>query len=147
MNIKRRFEDKFIPETNTGCWLWYGATTHQGYGRFNINKKNEHAHRVSYRLYIGEIPDALCVLHRCDTPYCVNPYHLFLGTRRDNNLDRDTKGRTADTCGIKNGRAKLSDEQVLKIKNDNRKGTVIAKEYGVNPSTVCKIRKGRTWQR
>ena len=75
------------------CWLWTAATTIYGYGQFFFNGRLEGAHRVSWRLHIGEIPDGRCVLHRCDVPRCVNPAHLFLGTKRDNALDSVRKGR------------------------------------------------------
>jgi hypothetical protein len=91
--------DKFIPEPNTGCWLWIG-TTHPigGYGRIKKRiDKNKwvqyEAHRVSYELFKGIIPKYLMVCHKCDTPSCVNPNHLFLGTAKDNMQDMVSKGR------------------------------------------------------
>ena len=95
MNIKDRFESKFVPEPNSGCWLWVAAVDKDGYGQFWSDGNTRHAHRTSYRLYVGEIPESLCVLHRCDVSACVNPAHLFLGTHADNIVDKVAKGRQA----------------------------------------------------
>lgn len=75
------------------CWLWTGATNEHGYGKLSANGSWRLAHRVSWNLSNGEIPDNLQVLHRCDTPACVNPAHLFLGTHADNMRDMKQKGR------------------------------------------------------
>lgn len=79
-----------------GCWLWIGATDIDGYGRMSWNGKTTRAHVISYQLHHGAIGD-LFVCHHCDTPACVHPNHLFLGTNRDNLRDRDTKGRHAES--------------------------------------------------
>jgi len=82
-----------VPEPNTGCLLWTGYSDKLGYGRVNINKKYGLLHRLSYEKYKGQIPNGLCVLHKCDTPACFNPDHLFLGTKYDNKMDSIRKGR------------------------------------------------------
>jgi hypothetical protein len=89
-----RFEAKVHAEPNTGCFLWVGSASEQGYGYVGVGGgKLGKAHRVSYEHFVGPIPPGLCVLHRCDTPACVNPDHLFVGTKLDNSDDMIAKGR------------------------------------------------------
>ena len=142
-----RFEEKFIPEALSGCWLWSAAQHQFGYGHFLYNKKVHVAHRVSYELYVGKIPDGMCVLHRCDVPECVNPAHLFLGTTQDNIKDKCKKGRQRGLArpGNKNPAAKLSLEQVNAIRADNGIYQIIADKYCVSRSAIKKIKTGKTW--
>lgn len=91
-NVKIRFENK-IKRTNNGCWVWTGATAGRGYGKLFVDGKDIRAHRVSWLLHRGELPDASFVLHRCDNPPCVNPDHLFLGDQYDNMRDCASKRR------------------------------------------------------
>lgn len=90
-----RFEEKYIPEPNSGCFIWLGGTDQKGYGIFGIPKPRhtERAHRLAWKFHVGPIPDELQVLHRCDNPSCVNWQHLFLGTNLDNRNDMLAKGR------------------------------------------------------
>ena len=78
-----------------GCWAWNGTRTTRGYGFFWVAGRYRQAHRIAYELTRGTVLPGLCVLHRCDNPACVNPAHLFLGTRGDNNANRHEKGRDA----------------------------------------------------
>ena len=79
-----RFEDKFIPEPNSGCWLWTGSCNDQGYGNFKYFGRVEKAHRVAYRLYVGPIPTNMELDHLCRVPQCVNPAHLEPVTHWEN---------------------------------------------------------------
>ena len=145
--IKERFEEKFIPEPNSGCWLWTGCVrSHpsQGYGILCIgNKKEDKAHRISYKLYKGIIPENMVVRHKCDNRLCVNPDHLELGTPLDNIKDRVERGRCAK--GEKNGSSKLFENQVIAIFKDNRSITEIAKEYNIGHTAVSYIKLRKSW--
>lgn len=83
---------KHVKKTET-CWLWTGAKTISGYGCMRVNGENIVAHRVSWEILNGDIPNGLCVLHKCDVRPCIRPDHLFLGTRGDNARDAMSKGR------------------------------------------------------
>lgn len=82
----QRFEEKYIPEPNSGCWLWTGTVTYNGYGIFEVNGKKIRAHRFSYELHKGPIPDGLTIDHLCRVRCCVNPDHLEAVTMRENTL-------------------------------------------------------------
>jgi hypothetical protein len=84
-----------VPVTESGCWLWTGVTVSTGYGRLSRGRRGSYvfAHRASYQMHKGEIPAGMFVCHKCDTPTCINPDHLFLGTCAENTLDMWRKGR------------------------------------------------------
>lgn len=94
--MAKPFDDLYIPEPNTGCWLWLGVERN-GYGTYTVRangrKKMHSAHRFAWERVHGPIPKGLFACHRCDTPGCVNPDHIFLGTPRDNFEDMRRKRR------------------------------------------------------
>ena len=93
------------------CWEWLGCKNSDNYGFFKIGKKMIGAHRFSYEHYYGQIPDGMCVLHKCDNPSCVNPSHLFIGTPKDNSIDRKQKDRGYRPQGEKCANSKLIDAE------------------------------------
>lgn len=84
--------NNYAPIPEAGCWLWLGGVDSKGYGKAPRHT-NQGLHRVFYAYHVGEIPPGLCVCHKCDTPRCVNPDHLFLGTQLENAIDKERKGR------------------------------------------------------
>ena len=133
-------------DQKNGCWEWTASLQSQGYGCFGINGRIELAHRLSYQHFYGPIPDGMQVLHRCDNPPCVNPLHLFLGTGQDNMDDRKVKGRNGLFSGERNGRAKLTAEQVGEIRGTLGPLAITAEIYGVSITTIAAIRRGKTWR-
>lgn len=136
-----RFSAKYKVDPDTQCWNWTGSKTHDGYGIFRHKKEGILAHRSSYLLHIGEIPDELCVCHHCDNPACVNPDHLFLGSHKENMNDRDQKGRCPS--GEKSGVVKLTDAQVLEIKASTGTTRAVGEKYGVSNGHVSLIRRNK----
>jgi len=150
-----------------GCWGWSGPKLKLGYGVLSLNtvigeKAVTSAHRFSYSKYKGVIPDGLCVMHICDNPSCINPNHLVLGTRGDNNTDRSVKGRSGTkhysdaerkrysgmTAGEKNPMAKLTEVQAIKIKYEHKdlSSRVLAELYNISLSLVKNIRSNNAWK-
>lgn len=146
-SLTERFEAKFKRGSDAECWLWLGARHGKGYGHFSCFGRGEKAHRVSYSLYVGEIPHGLMVLHRCDTPACVNPKHLFVGTNADNMADMKAKGRGNGPRGESQHLAKLNESAVRAIRAaPPRNGRKLAAQYGVSPTEISAVRKGRIWR-
>lgn len=134
-----------IREGASGCWLWTGAINDAGYGILLSGGRQVRAHRVAYELFVGPIPNALVVCHRCDIRACVNPDHLFIGTRDDNNKDMRKKGRAEHSD--KHHAAKLTAEQVRLIRDGRGRQSEIAAKYGITQSVVSRIRSGKAWGR
>lgn len=149
MTTVERFE-KFIFYSPDGCWYWTGSVRgwQRKYGSFKFNGIMKAAHRVSYIIYIGNIPLDMHVLHSCDNPKCVNPNHLFIGTHQDNMDDRKAKNREAITRGESNGRALLSEKQVLMIRYARRviRHKDVAKIFKVSLPTIEKIFQKKLWK-
>ncbi len=149
---KKRLYEKFKKEEN-GCWVFTGAKTKMGYGKFTVShQKWRLAHRISWQVHFGSIPDKLLILHKCDNPSCVNPEHLFLGTHLDNIRDMIKKGRQNATGaknpvrGEKHPFAKLSNNDVLSIRKDDRMHRVIAGSYGVTQPLITMIKNNKIWK-
>ena len=131
-----------------GCWIWTGADNGDGYGTFKADHSARAAHRVSWELANGPITNNLCVLHRCDNRRCVNPAHLFLGTRQDNAIDMCAKDRQAK--GVDHSCVKLTEEQVREIRRRYASGEMdgvhLAKAYGISNTNIYCILSRQTWR-
>lgn len=134
-----------------GCWNWTGSKRN-GYGRLIVGSRidgsrhSESAHRYSWIVYYGEIPEGLYVCHKCDNKACVNPNHLFLGTHQDNINDREMKGRNNHVYGEQCKQSKFTTSDVEYIRNSKVSSRSIARFYGVNKSSVQAIRNRETWK-
>ena len=133
------------------CWTWLGAIQTDGYGSVGIKKDGKWRmtlpHRFMYEECLGKIPEKMCVCHSCDNPACVNPKHLFLGTHKDNMLDKLNKGRVPDMTGENNPNAKLSKEDVLYIRSyfGVLNITELSRLFNVTPTNISDIVKNETW--
>lgn len=142
------FMDKVHHEPNTGCWLFGGHLNDKGYGMVRWRGKTRTAHRVSFELANGPIPDGAHVLHRCDVRWCVNPGHLYLGTHAQNMADKVARGCSGGLRGEQNPGAKLTPADVDIVVAARAAGegpTSIARRLGVTRQTITNITSGRTW--
>jgi hypothetical protein len=147
---------KYVHKTDD-CWLWTGKSlTDFGYGLINMGGKYgkiERAHRVSWLIHYGPIPDGMFVCHQCDNPLCVRPDHLFLGTPADNNHDMQRKGRydrVKRAKGERHWNASLTNEQVIAIREEYARGGItqlaLASKYSITVQNINRIVHRQVWK-
>lgn len=147
--LEQRFFSK-IDRTET-CWIWIGNKRPNGYGTIQEGGKGSStlsAHRLSYKIHKGDIPEGLVIMHSCDNPSCVNPDHLSVGTYKENTADMIAKGRklTVAPLGTSNGKAKLNDELVRYIRQNLHKSHAsLARELNLSTNCIRGVKIGRTW--
>lgn len=134
---------RYVVDQESGCWIWQGARS-RGYGSLRPFFGETLAHRLFAKHHKGPIHPKMEVCHRCDNPPCVNPDHLFLGTKSDNQKDCEAKGRR-ERRGEHNPCAVLNPKQVKQIWSDPRSQQKIADDYGVHRTTITLIKLGKKW--
>jgi len=148
----------------SNCWQWTAAQSTCGYGKFALCRDAWTASRVAWMLFFDKSADGFSVCHMCDNPLCVNPDHLFLGTRKDNAQDRERKGRGNRPSGenhtsklhpekVKKGsnhpKAKLTENDILEIVNQRLSGrsiTNISNQFNISRPSISQILWGWTWR-
>ena len=136
---EERLREKIAVGKPNECWLWTGGVNYSGHGIAFNGERTVGAHRWTWELAHGAVPDGLCVLHACDVPACCNPTHLFLGTQTDNMRDKCAKGRH------KSPWAKLTREQAAEIISSGETIAALAKRFRLSTQHVSQIRNGRSW--
>lgn len=127
-----------------GCIRFTGHLDGEGYGRIMVARVKYMAHRLSYSINNGPIPDGYVVRHKCDNPSCINPEHLEVGTQADNIADKVSRGRQARGSGV--GRAILTEESVREIRASPLKVSELSTLYGVSVVSIRNILRRKTWQ-
>ncbi|KKK72154.1 hypothetical protein LCGC14_2906740 [marine sediment metagenome] len=147
-SLPARFWDRVEVDEKTGCWVFIGSGTSQGYVKFTEDYQHIYAHRLAAADYYGPIPEGMLALHHCDNPPCVYYEHLYIGSRQDNMDDMKRRGRSM--VGERSGNAKLTDHQASEIiqlcasKRYTQKE--VARRYGVHTTAVNKIVNGHAWK-
>jgi HNH endonuclease len=150
--IEQRLWDKVQKAGDDECWEWTGSRTQAGYGSISYKNRHHYAHRLIYELTHGPIPKNMLVCHTCDNPPCVNPSHLWIGTKGDNNRDMRDKGRDSThnaARGERQGSAKLTEQSVRAIRDLHQKGhslQSLAARFGVTSENIYIIVQRKSWK-
>ena len=160
--LRQFLADNSMPVPEAGCHIWLGALDADGYGQVGFRGKNMRAHRVSYLLNVGPLEPGMVIMHRCDTPACINPKHLLQDTSQANTADRDAKGRHTVArgdqhymrrtrfirAGEKAPTAKLTEPKVIEIRRLLSLGirqADIATQFSVSRTCISGISTKRLW--
>ena len=147
--LLERFWDKVVK--SDGCWIWVGTLRPDGYGVIGIGRREEgltRAHVLSWTLVNGEVPAGMCLCHKCDTPPCVRPDHMFIGTKADNARDRDKKDRVQH--GVGHYAAKIGPKEVRAMRKLRESGMIyreIGEAFGLSRNGASHAIRGLTWKR
>ena len=140
---------RFFSKVNAGdfnhkkCWPWTGAGKGNGYGNVRLGKRNVAAHRYAYEIMVGPVPDGMDVCHTCDNRWCVNPDHLYVGTRKQNMTDCRNRGRAAG--GNRKHLKEVDVQEIHRRLNAGMSPRQVAETMDVNYSTVSSIQKGNSY--
>lgn len=129
----------------TECWLWTGSLSSRGYGSLPRRSGTQYAHRTSWEIHNGPIPNGMFVCHTCDNKRCVNPAHLFLGSHQDNMDDMVRKGRSRAPLGESNGSAKLTEPAVRIIRTSTATTAELAEQFGVSKALIGGVKRRLYW--
>lgn len=147
--LRKRLHEMSVPVPESGCWLWTACETDGGYGLITYRNRSIGAHRAAWIAFRSPIPKGAMVCHKCDTPQCMNPDHLFLGSPSDNARDMVRKGRNRDNSGSRHGMSKLDETKVREIRRRWMSGHTrrqIASDYGIDYRHVSYITSGKGWR-
>ena len=142
----------FKRDNKSGCWNWTGSKNTAGYGTFQTRETGERqtlAHRISFVFAGKKLRKGQCVLHKCDNRSCINPKHLYAGSRIDNARDLRERGGRKGICAVRGeeaGNAKLTESDVMKIRRSKKSHVVIAAQFGISRPHVSYIQTGKTWK-
>lgn len=153
-NVSYKIHNRFWSKVNKGdedqCWVWNAGCNPKGYGNFWVNGKTVTASCYAYTLTYGTITPHMNVLHSCDNPPCCNPKHLFLGTHKDNAVDREHKHRCNRDKGDDHTNAKLTWHDIDIIRNKHAFGelsqTELARTFNVSVQLINKIVHNKVWK-
>jgi len=132
--VYERFDQKVEADPNSGCWLWSGCQSVEGYGRLLLAGKSWRAHRFAFERHNGPLSDSDVVRHRCDTPACVNPRHLQVGTHADNGADKAMRRR---------GTITVPDQTIRDIREASGRLKEIAGRFGVSVAFASLVRNNK----
>lgn len=155
LEMRKKIKSRTVLKND--CWIWAGPIFSDGYGNAGSGYPDQRAHRSSFILFNGKIPKGSMILHVCDIPLCINPQHLYLGDAKQNAKDALERGLhpkgpnpKKSNPGGKNGRAKLSEKQVISIRKEyifNENGAQkLARKYKISKRQVLNILKRETWK-